>query len=232
MTTYIGSELHLFAKAANWKAYYGAKVKKYLAGDVLEVGSGIGATTQALCDGSARRWVCLEPDAGLSAETAAAVAAGRLPRCCEARAGAVRDLGAGELFDAVIYIDVLEHIEDDAGELAAAAEHLKTGGRLVVLSPAHQWLYTPFDKEIGHHRRYNKKSLLAAAPPGLRRVELRYLDSVGMLASLGNRLLLRSSMPTEQQIMLWDRLMVPASRVVDASLNFTLGKSILGVWEK
>ena len=229
MTTYIGSELQLFAKAANWKAYYGGKVKKYLAGDVLEVGSGIGATTQALCDGSARRWVCLEPDPEMSQETASGIAAGRLPRCCEARAGTVRDLGAGELFDAILYIDVLEHIEDDAGELAAASDHLKTPGRLVVLSPAHQWLYTPFDREIGHHRRYNKKSLLAAAPPGLRRVELRYLDSVGLLASLGNRLLLRSSMPTEQQIRLWDRLMVPASRIVDPALNFTLGKSILGV---
>lgn len=232
MTTYIGSELQLFAKAANWKSYYGRSIKKYLTGEVLEVGSGIGATTQALCDGAARRWVCLEPDPEMSAATAARIAAGSLPGCCEARSGTVRGLARGEQFDAIIYIDVLEHIEDDAGELLAAAEYLKASGHLIILSPAHQWLYTPFDKEIGHYRRYNRGSLLAAVPRHLRRVELRYLDSVGLLASLGNRLLLKSSMPTEKQIRLWDRLMIPVSRVIDPALNFRLGKSILGVWAK
>jgi len=62
-TPYVGQELDLFALADNWKSYVKAQIAIYLTGDVLEVGAGIGATTAALHDGTARRWVCLEPDA-------------------------------------------------------------------------------------------------------------------------------------------------------------------------
>ena len=100
------------------------------------------------------------------------------------------------------------------------------------LAPAHQWLFTPFDQAIGHFRRYNKKMIRAITPASLRCVTLRYLDSVGMLASLGNRFLLRRSMPTSRQLALWDRVMVPLSRGLDQLLRYTVGKSILAVWEK
>jgi hypothetical protein len=132
----------------------------------------------------------------------------------------------------IVYIDVLEHIENDVDELSRAATLLKESGHLIVLSPAHQWLYTPFDREIGHYRRYSKKSLIEITPLRLRCVELRYLDSVGMLASLGNRLLLKSSMPTQGQINFWDKRLVPLSIFFDSLLQYRLGKSILGVWRK
>lgn len=62
-------------------------------------------------------------------------------------------------FDTILYIDVLEHIADDRAELVEAARRLNPGGYLVVLSPAHQWLFTAFDAAIGHVRRYTAKSL-------------------------------------------------------------------------
>jgi len=231
-SSYIGSELHLFSKATNWKAYYGRVIKKYLAGDVLEVGAGIGATSRVLCDGSQRKWVCLEPDAAMSAAIQEQIEDGSLPVCCEARNGTVADLNGADRFDAIVYIDVLEHIENDVDELSKAADLLKEAGHLVILSPAHQWLYTPFDGEIGHYRRYSKKSLLEVIPPRLRRVELCYLDSVGMLASIGNKMLLKSSMPTAGQISFWDKRLIPLSMFIDPLLLRRLGKSILGIWSK
>ena len=63
-------------------------------------------------------------------------------------------------------------------------------------------------------------------------MKLIYLDSVGLLASAGNRLLLRQSMPTERQILAWDRLMIPVSRVIDPVFGHRLGKSVLGVWRR
>jgi 2-polyprenyl-3-methyl-5-hydroxy-6-metoxy-1,4-benzoquinol methylase len=113
---YIGSELELFARAENWKAYYAKFLRRYLAGDVLEVGAGIGATTLALSDGSQKRWVCLEPDPALAATLLAKISDRELPACCSAMTGTLSDLSREDLFDAVIYIDVLEHIEGDAGE--------------------------------------------------------------------------------------------------------------------
>lgn len=230
--SYVGSELELFGKASNWKSYYRSKLRKYLVGDVLEVGAGIGATTKSLCDGSQRRWVCLEPDLDMFSELKRQIADQRLPGCCEAVAGVINDLGDGDLFDAIIYIDVLEHIEADGDEIKKASAHLRASGKLIVLSPAHQWLYTPFDKAIGHFRRYNKTSLSNVLPQDLECLELRYLDSVGLLASIGNRVILKSSMPNDRQIAFWDKAMIPLSRVIDPLLAYRAGKSVLGVWRK
>src|SRR5262245_17722734 len=227
---YVGGELELFARAENWKGYFGALLRPYLTGDVLEVGAGLGATTQHLCEGSQRTWLCLEPDRTMADRLAEAIARGELPACCRARAGTVRDLAPDARFDAILYVDVLEHIEDDAGELATAARALRLGGALIVLAPAHRWLYSPFDRAIGHHRRYTRQSLARIEPRGLERVVLRYLDSVGLLASAGNRFLLRKSLPTAQDIARWDTLMVPLSRRLDPWLGFRLGKSVVGIW--
>ena len=159
-----------------------------------------------------------------------AVGEGLLPAHCRVVTGTLADLYDADEFDAILYIDVLEHIEDDRIELARAAARLARGGHLVVLAPAHRFLFTAFDREIGHFRRYCRKSLLALEPPGLRVETAFYLDSVGMLASLGNRLMLRSSMPTARQIRVWDRMMVPLSRRIDPLFRRNLGKTVVAIW--
>jgi len=137
-----------------------------------------------------------------------------------------------ELFDGILYMDVLEHIEADADELARAATHLKPNGSLVILAPALPWLFTPFDAAIGHYRRYTKSSLRSIAPRGLREKKCIYLDSVGLLASLANRLFLRSPTPSKAQIRFWDRSMVPISTFADRALGCAIGRSILVIWQK
>ena len=228
---YPGEELDLFARARNWKAYWRGHVDPFLRGDVLEVGAGSGVNTVMLCGGAGvRRWVSLEPDGTLADVLRRAVAAGPCPDRCEAVTGTLASLDPGRRFDAILYIDVLEHIADAKGELRQAAAHLAPGGALVVLAPAHQWLFTAFDRAIGHHRRYTKRTLAAEVPDGLVLVKLVYLDAVGLLASLGNRLLTRSAMPTERQIDFWDGVLVRSSLLVDPWLRHTIGKTVLGIW--
>jgi len=199
---------------------------------VLEVGAGIGGTTEVLCAGAHRHWVCVEPDAALAARLEARIRTGALPPFCECRIGTLSSIPETERFDTVLYIDVLEHIEHDREELARAALHLNPGGHLVVLAPAHAWLWSPFDAAVGHCRRYTRASLLALGPAGTRVVRVRYLDSVGLLASLANRVLLRSDLPTAAQIRLWDRGMVPLSRGVDPLFGYRVGKTVVVVWER
>lgn len=229
---YEGSELDLFAEARRWKRYWTSVLRPYIGRSVLDVGAGIGATAAALAGPDYRRWVALEPDPGLTARMLQAREDGRLPACLEARQGGIDCLAPEERFDSILYIDVLEHIADDAGELQRASAHLEPGGRLLILAPAHGWLYTPFDAAIGHHRRYNRRMLEAIQPAGLRVEQLRYLDSAGMLASLGNRLLMRSAHPTRAQIQLWDRGLVPLSRLLDPVLGGHVGKSIVCVFAR
>jgi SAM-dependent methyltransferase len=229
---YQGQELDLFARARNWKAYWKSQVEPFLTGDVLEVGAGSGVNTLLLCAGRRGRWVSLEPDPRLTAALERALAAGQGSGVCEARTGTLADLGPGEDFDSILYIDVLEHIADAKGELRLAASHLRPGGHLVVLAPAHQWLFTPFDRAIGHYRRYTARTLAADVPEGLVKRRLVYLDSVGLLASMGNRALLQSAMPTERQIDFWDGVLVRSSMRLDRWLRYAIGKSVLGVWQR
>ena len=229
---YIGNELELFDKAKNWKRYYGNIIKPLLTGDVMEVGAGIGATTRSLCNGSQKKWICLEPDAALASQIIAMQQKKELPECCELRIGTLADQNQSELFDAVIYIDVIEHIENDAAELQRAKNHLKPGGHLIILVPAHQWLYSPFDEAIGHFRRYNKFMLNKAIPSGMKKHKLIYLDSIGLMASVANKLFLKQSYPTQKQVLFWDSTLVPLSRLMDVITFNAIGKSLLGIWKK
>ncbi len=228
---YIGSELTLFARATHWADYLAAQVGPQLGGTVFEVGAGQGSRTSLLCRRAAR-WLAIEPDRTMGAALQSQVQQAVFPPHVGVHVGTLGDLPGGEQADAVIYLDVLEHIEHDREELARAAGRLKPGGRLVVLAPAHAWLYTAFDRAIGHHRRYTLEALEAIGPGNCQVRVRRMLDSVGMLASIANRFLLRRAMPTEAQIRFWDRAMVPLSRRLDRVLGYRLGKSALIVWQR
>ena len=227
---YVGNELEIFKHAKNWKTYYKSVITPFLGERILEVGAGIGATTVILHNESIKEWVCLEPDINLKNVIDERIQAHTLPPNCKTRLGTVQSLKKDETFDTILYIDVVEHIEQDGFELNDASEHLNPGGSLIVLSPAHQWLFTPFDQAIGHYRRYSKESLLALSPVKCKLEKLVYLDSVGMFLSLANRLLLQQSMPTVNQIKFWDSWIVPISKKIDAMLRFSVGKSVLGIW--
>jgi len=224
---YAGSELELFEKARNWKAYWRSQIAGFVRGEVLEVGAGIGANTATLAELEFQRWTCLEPDATLASRIVLPPG-GRH----DTVVGTIGDVPAEARFDAILYIDVLEHIEDDRAEMVRAAARLKPAGALIVLAPAHPFLFTPFDAAIGHFRRYTKHTIASLAPGGLRVQKLVYLDSAGLLASTGNRIILNRALPSRRQIRIWDRLLVPVSRVVDPLLGGRAGKSILAVWRR
>jgi len=223
--TYPGTELEIFAEALNWKRYLRSMLAGYLRGRVLEVGAGIGATTRVLCGDHHGEWVCLEPDAALSAKA-------RVPPGVVWIRGNLAELPASELFNCILYLDVLEHVVDDRAELVRARDHLRPGGAIVVAAPALQSLYSPFDARIGHHRRYDKTAIRRASPDGMALETLRYIDAAGLVASAGNRVLLRQSDPSLAQVLFWDRVLVPCSRVLDRLLRYRIGKSILAVWRK
>jgi SAM-dependent methyltransferase len=229
---YPGEELALFEKAINWKKYFAHFIRPWLTGYVLETGAGTGGTTVLLNNNTTDHWLLSEPDKTMRDILQKKINTGLLPANCQIHSGTIDLLGQQQLFDCIIYIDVLEHIEDDAGEIRKAATHLKPGGRLIILSPAFNLLYSPFDKTIGHYRRYTKHSLSRLADKSLARERLFYLDTVGFFASLVNRLLLKQSYPTQRQISFWDKWMIPVSKITDRIFFYSFGKSILAVWKK
>ncbi len=228
---YLGEELALFERAHNWKNYWAEMIRNYVTGDVLEVGAGTGGSIRYLYNGACTRWLCLEPDGYLVRQLRRRIQQEGWHRC-SARQAVIGSLEQHESFNAALYIDVLEHIKDDAAEVANVIRHLRPSGYLIVLSPAYPWLFSPFDARIGHHRRYTKRSIQSLIPDSMVTVTLRYIDGCGTAASLANKLLLRQSLPTQKQLQLWDSVLVPLSRVCDQLAHYTVGKSVLGVWRK
>lgn len=91
-------------------------------------------------------------------------------------------------YDLIAVLDVVEHIEDDVAALAAMADCLKPGGKILITVPAHQWMWSAHDTVNHHHRRYSKRSLAAAIErAGLRHRGLRYFNSLLFPAAVAAR---------------------------------------------
>jgi SAM-dependent methyltransferase len=93
-------------------------------------------------------------------------------------------------FDAVCALDVLEHLDDDAGVARALAAATRPGGFVFLTVPAYAWLWGSMDEVAGHRRRYRLRSLSRLmAGAGLRRVHASYFNSLLFPALAAGRLL-------------------------------------------
>jgi len=137
-----------------------------------------------------------------------------------------------DTFDSIIYVNVMEHIKDDLTELRAAQSALRKGGHLLIFVPAIPWLYSKYDKKLGHYRRYYKKQLqekIRAAELDV--IDMRYFDAAGMLPWLIHFVLLRKDM-TNSNVHLYDKYYIPIARRFETLINPPLGKNIILVAKK
>lgn len=227
---YVGTELELFQHAVNWKRYWSEQIAPYVQGTVLDVGCGLGVNAAYVANDSVTEYTFLEPDGSLLQQVSAHIP---LPSTITQRRieGTTEKL-EGERYDTLLYIDVLEHIKDATAELLRANELLATGGHLIIVVPAYPFLYSPFDRTVGHYRRYTERMLDEQMPRSLQKILVRYLDSAGFALSLGNKLLLRRTSPTMAQIAFWDRRIVPLSRITDKVFGHMFGRSMVAVYRK
>jgi SAM-dependent methyltransferase len=77
-----------------------------------------------------------------------------------------------DAYDMIALLDVLEHVPDDKGSLAAILTRLKPGGALLVTVPANPWMWSAHDVAHHHHRRYRKAEIAALATAAGYEVEL------------------------------------------------------------
>ena len=75
-------------------------------------------------------------------------------------------------YDLIALLDVLEHVPDDKGSLAAILERLKPGGALLLTVPANPWMWSAHDVAHHHHRRYRKAEIGALAKEAGFEIEL------------------------------------------------------------
>ena len=79
---------------------------------------------------------------------------------------------------------MLEHIDDDVAELNLAAKLLQTGGHVAVLAPAYNFYFQNSTLQLDTFVAIQNKNA-SNHPSKSEIVQLRYLDSVGTVLSLG-----------------------------------------------
>lgn len=226
---YFGKDLEAMSFAVNYHVWILDCFRPYLHGTVAEVGAGRGSFSTLLLGTPIERLVAFEPSDNMFPHLARAIGQDR-------RASAVQDFFRGPAepgsYDAVLYVNVLEHIEDDAGEIAKAQSALKPGGHLLVFVPALPWLYSELDRQVGHFRRYIKRDLVRLVEQaGLHAVRVHYFDIAGILPWYVNFVLLRNSIGGAG-VTAYDRLVVPLMRRAERLLPPFVGKNIVLVARK
>lgn len=66
---------------------------------------------------------------------------------------------ADETFDLLCALDIIEHINDDQRAMAELARVTTTGATLLLSTPLHPGMWTPFDDFVGHRRRYEPEQI-------------------------------------------------------------------------
>jgi len=135
-------------------------------------------------------------------------------------------------FDTVFSLNVFEHISDDTAAIQNAATVLEPGGNLILLVPAHDWLFGSIDRSIGHYRRYNKHTLgKKLSQAGLRCRELRYVNMVGAMGWIVSGRLLKRQTPPSGQLRLFNKI-VPLLKRFEKAVRVPFGITLLSVYTK
>jgi SAM-dependent methyltransferase len=231
---YVGKDLEAMSFAVNYHKWILEEFRPFLGKKLVEVGAGTGSFSEMLIEENPKNLALVEPsemfkflEQNISQiETAARV---NFYNSIFSETAHKFD----EKPDTIIYVNVLEHIEDDAGELRKVHETLESGGRCLIFVPALRALYGAFDEKVGHFRRYAKSELedkVKAA--GFKVVKSKYFDFVGIFPWYVKYKLLKSDSLESGAVTTYDKFAVPVTKQFERFLKFPVGKNILLVGEK
>jgi len=213
--------------ARNYRRYEYDLVAPHVGNSMLEIGSGLGDFSAQFLPHLTRLVVsdndpyCVEQLAKRYQED---------PSVQVIELALPAEVPVAEPVDTVVAMNVLEHIEDDVGALRCLARVTKPGGRIVVWVPGYQQLYGDFDRKVGHVRRYTPKTLGAAVAAAGLSTEL--LKPVNFLGGIAWWLAVRrggASYPNPRLVRLYDRTVVPVTRLVERFVRPPFGQTVLCV---
>jgi SAM-dependent methyltransferase len=215
------------ADQCRYRAFQLSLIDPHCGPSVLEVGAGLGEFA-AQFQGLERHVVTdVDPDAVASMAERFAGRPQVEARVLDLARGAI-DLG--EPVSTVVAINVLEHIDDDAGALRSLASMTEAGGRIVLWVPAYMQLYGDFDRAVGHVRRYTPRTITAAIRnAGLEAELVRPVNFLGGLAWWVTVRRGGVGAPNPRLVRAYDRFVVPVTRVVERRIRPPFGQSVLAV---
>jgi SAM-dependent methyltransferase len=214
-------------EARNYRRALIGEFSPYLRGRVAEVGAGIGQLTAELASvPTITQLTAVEPEQRF---------AERLRRDQPTRTvihGTAADLPVGDGWNAIVSVNVLEHIREDVEELKRWRGLLAPArGHLCLFVPARPELYAPIDKDFGHFRRYTKPGLRQAlTDAGFEIVRCDYFNAVGYFAWWASFVLLGQREFKVGSVRLFDRAIFPLVHAWERNvLRPPFGQSLMAV---
>ncbi len=223
---YPGAELDNFDKATIWRKYVFLLIKKFIKGNVLEVGAGIGSFTNNYMHIPSKITLSeIDEDNLLKIKNKFANTNFNFTN------NTIKDLN--ETYDTIMYLNVLEHIADDKNEINNAYKKLNKGGHLIILVPAHNKLFSKFDEAVGHFKRYEIEFFKKIFIEGSLTKKLLFLDSMGYFLYYLNKIFFSGeTYPSKIKILIWDKIFTPISIILDKIFFYRYGKNILYILKK
>ena len=219
-------EFEALAQAVNYRRSLIHEFSPYLKDSVLEVGAGIGQfTAELLSVPGVKNIHAVEPDSKFYSRLLDQNL--KIQSTC----GTVEDLDPQSKYDAIVSVNVLEHIEKHSEELKRYHACMRAEGYLCLFVPACPFIYAPIDKHFGHFRRYTRRELREVLEgAGFRIVKLYYFNSVGFFAWWFNFCLLKKDYFEVGKVKLYDRHIFPLVYALESSgLRPPLGQSLLAI---
>jgi SAM-dependent methyltransferase len=198
-----------------------------ISGSILEVGSGTGNMTAFMTESPRLALTDVNPESLEDLRAKFGPRPGVTVSYWDLNEALPDDL-AGERFDTVVCLNVLEHIEHDGVALRRMYDCLAPGGRLVLLVPAHQLLFNGFDRGVSHFRRYSRRGLAAELTASGYEVEKTwYFNMLGALGWFVNGNLLGRTLLPAGQLKLINKL-VPILKL-ESRLPRPFGLSVISI---
>ena len=230
---YAASDLEIIEEAHRYGEHIFALFRPFIGKRVLEVGAGIGTMSKKLVRTS-DVVIGIEPNANcvtrletaMRAEPKFTMLACLLEEC---------DLGSlqRQRLDTVYCVNVLEHIEDDVAALKMFRDVIVPGGHVLIYVPAVQAAYGPLDAELGHHRRYSKRSLATAfAAAGLELIRLKYTNPIGLIGWMYNSRVTKTRRHSRAQMQVFERFVAPWALPLERMIPPPLGSSLVAIGRK
>lgn len=233
---YQGKDLEAMSFAVRYHKWILDEIRPYLGDRLVEVGAGTGNFSELLAAEGPESLTLVEPS-GMFAKLEQKMPPGGGRSQIALRNSTFSDI-CGSLAsearpDTIIYINVLEHIDDDLAELRAVHDTLTEGGRCIIFVPAFKWLYGAFDKKVGHFRRYGRREIAGKMEAtGFAVEKCSYFDAAGMLPWFVKYRLLRSADLGSGAVAVYDRIAVPVMSRIERMVPVPFGKNILAVGKK
>jgi SAM-dependent methyltransferase len=231
---YVGQDLEALADIPNYQHWILSHFRPHLHGRVLEIGAGVGTLSARYRD-AVDTATLLEPAPNLTGmlrakfagDPGVSVVAKHLDEACADATLEERS------FDAVVLINVLEHVDDDAAMLAQIHRLLVPGGMLLLFVPALAWLYGTLDSLVGHRRRYVKPQLRGRIEDaGFALRDLRYFDALGVLPWYVTGRVVKAKLFNERAAKLYDTIGVPLGEFVERFAAPPIGKNLLAIAQR